>query len=94
MLEIESPAPGRIRLRGWFDAVQAPKAEEAFQALAMTYVVDLKDLEYISSAGLGVLLSAQRRLEATGHGLVLTRPSPHLENVLVCAGLDRIFVIR
>jgi len=54
-------------------------------------VVDLARLDYISSAGLGVLLKTQKRAVAAGKGLRLINPNKHIYDILRYAGFDRIF---
>jgi anti-anti-sigma factor len=56
--------------------------------------VDFGELKYISSAGLGLLFSAQRRLVDRGCGLKLVNLSPHLREIFVIAEFDRIFEIE
>lgn len=93
MLQIELSDPHVIRLSGWLDASQVPAAESTFEAISTSHVVDFEKLEYISSAGLGLLLSTQQRLSSSGHQIRLVNLSPHIKNVFVCAGFDTIFEI-
>jgi anti-sigma B factor antagonist len=55
--------------------------------------LDLSGLEYISSAGLGVLLKTQKRLMATGGTLRMARASAHLREIFQYTGFDQIFEI-
>jgi anti-anti-sigma factor len=82
-----------IQLSGTFDASQAVKAEEVFDALVESCTVDMKGLDYISSAGLSVLLKTQKRLHDEGAGLRLKNLSPHIADVFRYAGFDMIFEI-
>ena len=52
---------------------------------------DLSQLDYISSAGLGLFVRTHKRLSAAGHALKLINPTPHVRNVFHYAGLDKIF---
>lgn len=85
---------GEILLSGRFDASQVEKAKSAFNQITSSSIVDFKDLEYISSAGLGVLLMTQRRLGESGNGLKLVNLSKHIRDVFKYAGFDRIFEIE
>ena len=58
-----------------------------------TVTLDCGDLEYISSAGLGVLLKTQKRLTATGGKLRLIGVSRHLQDIFLYSGFDQIFEI-
>ena len=70
MFEIEFNDGGEIVVSGRLDAAQAARAQEFFDQNGPTRNVDFSALEYMASAGLGVLLSVQQRLGA-GHRLDL-----------------------
>lgn len=93
MFEIEACADGTIRLSGRFDAAQVECANQVLDRVTESRVVDFRDLNYISSAGLGLLFAVQRRLADKGHGLRLINLSPHLHEVFAIAQFDRIFDI-
>ena len=94
MLEIKLGDEGEIVLVGRLDAAQAPKAQQFIDGVAEPRVLDLKGLEYISSAGLGVLLKTQTRVNAKGGGLLLVNVSKHIRDIFGYAGFDQIFEIR
>jgi anti-sigma B factor antagonist len=52
-------------------------------------IVDFADVRMIDSAGIGVLLSAQRRVHAAGGELVVANPSDHVRKVFALTGVDR-----
>ena len=52
------------------------------------------ELEYISSAGLGVLLRTHKRLMAEGHGVKLVGVGPHISDIFTYSGFDRLFDIE
>ena len=83
-----------ISLAGRFDAAEAQKARSVFLSLTDETVVDFARLDYISSAGLGVLLAAQKKLSETGKGLKLINVKGHIRDVLHFSGFDQIFEIR
>ena len=56
--------------------------------------LDCRGLEYISSAGLGVLLKTQKRLTASAGKLRLTGVSRHLLDIFRYSGFDQIFEIE
>jgi anti-anti-sigma factor len=85
---------GRVSLSGRFDAAQVEKARAVFDQVKVSTVVDFTELEYISSAGLGILLMTQRRLhEGGGGGLKLVNLNKHIRDVFQYAGFDKIFEI-
>ena len=95
MLEITVGEAGEIRLSGRFDASQEAKATAFFNEVQGGQVVDLSQLSYISSIGLGILLGTQKRLVgATGQGLKLVNLNPHLMDIFRYSGLCQIFQIE
>ena len=93
MLDIEQGADGTMALVGRLDAAQAPKMQAALDALTGAARLDFSRLEYVSSAGLGVLLKTQKRLGASG-GLTLVNVNPHILDVFRYSGFDQIFRIE
>ncbi len=95
MFEIKHGDGGVLILSGRLDAAQEAKARAVFDALTEPRVVDLRDLAYISSLGLGILLRTQMRLKAaSGQGLTLIHVNPHIHDVFRYSGFDQIFDIR
>lgn len=94
MFEIESAGDGIIALSGRLDAAQARKAQEFLDGVACPRELDCTRLEYISSAGLGVLLRTQKRVMGQGGGLRLVNVSNHIRDVFRYSGFDKIFVIE
>ena len=72
MLNIQKTAANGqlvLALQGRLDTATAPALEEELNASlagVTSLVLDMTALEYISSAGLRVLLSAQKRMNAQG----------------------------
>jgi anti-anti-sigma factor len=91
MFAIDWEGPERARLEGRLDAASAVQAREFLARVDGPCRLDFSRLEYIASAGLGVLVAAQRRLRDAGAGLVLAGLSPHLREVLSLAGFEGIF---
>ncbi len=84
-------------LSGRFDAVSAPSIEEAFNRVmeegSLRFVVNLADLEYISSAGLRVLLATAKKLSKQNGKIVLFSLRKDVHNVLEISGLLGIFPV-
>ena len=93
MLEIARGPAGEIVLKGRLDAAQCEKALQFFDGVADPHVVDLAGLEYISSAGLGVLLKTQKRAMAAGRGLRIVNVNRHIADIFRYAGFDKIFEV-
>jgi anti-sigma B factor antagonist len=83
-----------VALEGRLDTMTAPQLEEELADLdkADSLVLDCSKLEYISSAGLRVLLSAYRTMNAKG-GMKLTNINEIVREVLEVTGFIDILTI-
>jgi anti-sigma B factor antagonist len=93
MFDIREGTNHNLILSGRFDASQVEKARGIFLALNEGKTVDFAQLDYISSAGLGVLLAAQKRLSQRGQSLRLINVNSHIRDVFRFSGFDQIFEI-
>ncbi len=76
-------------LRGELDAATGRGlAEQLTGAPGSLVVVDLRQLTFIDSSGLGVLHTARRAAIDDGGSLVVCRPTPLVHRVLEITGLD------
>jgi anti-anti-sigma factor len=87
MFRLERTSDGQVRLIGRLDAAEADEATTAFAALEGPVVADCSQLEYISSAGISVLMITYKRLHQRGHSLRLSALQPRVRNVFVYSGL-------
>lgn len=94
MFDIQTGPDGQILLAGRLDASQVEKAKGVLLALDRNSVVDFSQLEYIASAGLGVLLASQKKLSAKGCALKLVNLNNHIRDVLHFSGFDQVFEIE
>ena len=84
-----------ISLSGRLDTVSAPELEaEVAQIEAdASVILDLKDLEYISSAGLRVLLVIQKKMNQKG-SFVIRNVNDTVREVLDITGFSDILTIE
>ena len=94
VLAIDHGEGGVVVVVGRMDAAQCPMAQAFLDKVQGVVTLDLSRLEYISSAGLGVLLKTQKRLMATGGRLRLTGVNAHLRDIFQYSGFDQIFDIE
>ena len=95
MFEIGFGDGGTVAFSGRLDAAQCDKAQKFLDAAGAPQVFDFRGLEYISSAGLGVLLRMHKRLLASGSRLRLVNVSSHIYDVFRFSGFDQVFdVVR
>lgn len=93
MLSIDWGPDGAVVINGRLDAAQAATAQSFLDTVRGTVTLDMTRLDYISSAGLGVLLKTQKRLLASAGKLRLVGVKPHLRDILSYSGFDQIFEI-
>ena len=86
-----------LALSGKLDALSAKTFEEKILGVigsgAQRVVVDLAQLEYVSSSGLRVFLLAAKRLQATDGKIVLCGLQDHVRQVFDLAGFSSILPI-
>ena len=80
-----------VTVSGRVDSATAPDLQKALQALLDAehnqIVLELKDVDYMSSAGLRVLVSTQKAAKKSGGALRLAQLSTRVEDVFELAGL-------
>jgi len=94
MFKISTDANGTIHLVGKMHDAHSKTVLETLQNVTESCTVDFSELVYISSSGLGLLLQAQKKLEASGHGLTLTGMSDHVRELFAITRFDILFDIK
>lgn len=94
MFEISFNADGDVEISGRLDAAQAEKAQEFLDQVDGRCVIDMGLLEYVSSAGLGVLLRTHKRLMSDNDGLELINVNKHIADIFRYSGFDKLFLIK
>jgi anti-sigma B factor antagonist len=86
-----------VKVTGRVDSATAPELEQALLGLLdaerSQIVLDLQEADYMSSAGLRVLVAMHKATKKNGGGLCLAQPSDRVREVLDLAGLTPVFVI-
>lgn len=93
MFKIDYNVSGDVSLEGRLDAAQAATAQAFMDRVEGPCTVDMSALDYISSAGLGVLLSTHKRLMGSGSGLQLVNVNSHINDIFCYSGFDKLFSI-
>ena len=94
MFEIVFGDSGEVVCRGRLDAAQSDKAEAFMGELREDRVLDFEQLEYISSAGLAILLKTQKRLSESGAALKIVNVNKHIHDIFRYSGFTAIFEIE
>ena len=86
-----------VKARGFLDAHTFEELEDAlnkqFDQGHFRIVVDLAELQYISSAGAGVFIGTVGRAQENNGNIVLLNPSPNVKEVLDLLGLTQLFSV-
>lgn len=87
-----------MTVTGRVDSATAPELESKLRELVdgdkTQIVLDLKNVEYMSSAGLRAMVSTLKAVKRVNGDLRISSPSPRVEEVLRLAGLTSIFSIH
>lgn len=81
-IEKKTGAKAEITLTGRLDTTTAPEMEAVLDTVlpeAKELVLDLEKLEYISSAGLRLILKAQKAMDQKGTMKLIHVPAPVME---------------
>ncbi len=86
----------KIALEGRLDTNTAPELESTIGELDGIKEIDFdfSDLVYISSAGLRVLLAAQKKMNAADGKMVIRNPNELITEVFEATGFDEILDIQ
>lgn len=97
-MQTEELAPGIIKasLSGRLDVGGAQEIDLAFNVLTAScrgLIVDLSQVEFVASMGLRTLITGARTVARKGGRMVLLRPMPAVETVLITSGTDAVVPI-
>lgn len=99
MLDIKKTQEGaklELSLSGRLDTITAPQLEEEIKASidgVSDLAFDFSDLAYVSSAGLRVLLSAQKSMNEKG-SMVVRNVSEEIQEIFDVTGFSDILTIK
>jgi len=90
--------PHFMSVAGRVDALNATRLDDQLRTLseagAITIILELSQVTYISSRGLRVLLLAHRRQQRRGGQLLLRNLAPRILGLLQLCGFDRVLNIE
>ena len=86
-----------LNVCGDVDVYTSPKVKESINALIekeiYNIVVNLEDVRYVDSTGLGVLIGALKRVKEHNGNIVLVCTNPQIKKIFQITGLVKIFSI-
>lgn len=86
-----------VSLVGRLDTVTSPELGNALEPYvngAKTVVLECGSMEYISSSGLRVILSAHKSIKSSGGTLVVRNLNREVRSVFELTGLTRVFCLE
>jgi anti-sigma B factor antagonist len=85
-----------LHLRGRLDLAVSREFEDRVKALIGAgenrFILDCRDLKYVSSSGIGAFVACGKQLSASGK-LVFAALTPHVASVFEMTGLTRVFTV-
>ena len=83
-----------MAIEGWLDTNTSPELEDEMNLEGVSKLVfDFSGLEYISSAGLRILIAAQKAMSANGGSMEIVGPNEAVRSVFEITGCSEIFTI-
>jgi anti-sigma B factor antagonist len=99
-LNVEVRSNGRARVisvAGELDLASSPAFEEELARItasdAKQIVLDLRELEFMDSTGLSMLVKAQQLAEEAGQRFGLVKGSPQVQRLLALTGIEDLLVL-
>jgi anti-sigma B factor antagonist len=93
----KNPGVPVLEVRGEIDVASAPEFHAALADLmgqsGEAVMVDLRQVSFIDSTGLGVLVGAEKEMRDAGRDLRLVVIQPQITRLLELTGLDEVFTV-
>jgi anti-sigma B factor antagonist len=84
-----------VDVEGEIDVLTSPRLKTALAGIvdagSSTIVINLQRVQYMDSTGLGVIVSAMKRIREKDGTIVLTGLGPHLTKIFEITGLRKVF---
>ncbi|RMF78462.1 MAG: anti-sigma factor antagonist [Planctomycetota bacterium] len=97
IIEIDGAEQPLVRLRGEIDLRSSPMLRERLLDLVerrpQRVILDLSDVQYMDSSGVGTVVELKRRLDRAGAPIVLVGLQPRVRSVFEITKLDQFFKI-
>ena len=96
VITLSEPGVTRVELEGSIDGKTAPQIREEMSAAlqqVQNLIIDMSRVDYLSSAGLRLLLLLYREITARNGKLVLLQVSPEIRTVMSHTGFLSFFTL-
>ncbi len=96
-VKVDTISVQKVRISGYLDSSTFPQLQELLDSLLRQgnhfYLLDLENLDYISSAGLGVLMGILREVREKEGDLKIVNMSEKIERVFYLLGFSRLMKV-
>ena len=95
--ENKTPISIELVIEGRLDTGTAPELEVKLKQVApqtQNLYLNMKDVQYVSSSGLRVILLAHKLMLPTGGKMIIRQPSAFCKQVLEATGMDSILTVE
>ncbi len=97
MIDIQRQPDG-LKITGEVDIATSDEFENAINELVKAELplirLDLEDMEYIDSTGLGILMNIKKNRLGENQDIILVNPKRSIAKLMQLTGVDRIFKIE
>jgi anti-sigma B factor antagonist len=83
-----------LSLKGNLDASRIEVVKNTLEKIEGSVTVDMSGLNFICSAGIGIIVMTYRRLKENGENIYLANLNDHIKKVFKVSLLDKIFNIQ
>lgn len=83
-----------VYLSGHFDNTKAVHVKDVLAQIDKTFTIDMTHLDFICSAGIGVLVMTYSRLKEKDENIYLINLNDHIRKVFNLSHLDTVFDIK
>lgn len=87
-----------VHLGGEIDIYNAPELKqhlnELIQKVQGNILIDCRDLNYVDSTGLGVLISVLKKVKEYDGDIKIKNLKPYIHKIFTITGLDKIFSVE
>lgn len=83
-----------VFLKGNLDTAMAEEVKSVLGNIQTSVTVDMSELNFISSAGIGVMVMVFQRLKGIGENIYLVNLNENIKKVFKVSLLDKIFNIK
>jgi anti-anti-sigma factor len=95
VIKVKKTSETEVTLGGRLDVATSAEFQSMLDSIDKgTITIDCSELEYVSSAGLRVFLSTQKRLKKSGGGLKIVKLPKDVYPIFQISGFDLLFEIK